>query len=827
MLRRLFPLLLLLGCIASLRASDTPLPAGSRPELVDGLYAEFTTPRGVFVTELHYKQVPATVAGFVGLAEGTLSPRDGKPFYTGLTWYRVVPGFVLQSGNPGLKDTGDDIIPHRFADEFVPGLRHKDVGILSMANAGPDTNGCEFFVTLGDCTRLNYLHTVFGRTIRGLEVLPLIQPDDAFTIKILRIGAEARAFKADPAAFAALTAKLKPYAGSPDPGPTAHFDDPSSLIPVEPPRAKNFNYKLANFERATGVRIVARLLAKSPTAAEDAAPGAYMRALAEKFGVAKRGALAVYFADEKDWRVWFSDEAVNIFLGRPAASADLVPEGAVHQVKTTFIDTAIAEGDAAYARQQKAAAPDKQPPPAQHLKLQVDALLDALILKLDPQVESHTPLPSLLPAAGSALSAPDDVKSLVAQKIDADYASLEALYKHFHANPELSLMEEKTAARLAAELRAAGYEVTEKFGGTGIVGVLKNGAGPTLLIRTDLDGLPVTEETGLPYASTTRVTSLSGTEVSTMHACGHDVHMTVFTGTARLLAALKDRWSGTAVFIGQPAEEIGTGARSMLAAGLYRQFPTPDYAIAIHDSATLPAGTVGIREGFVMANVDSVDITVRGRGGHGAYPHVTIDPVVLAARIVVALQTIVSRETRPVEPAVVTVGSIHGGTKHNIIPDEVKLQLTLRSYSDQVREHTIAALRRICRGEAIAAGVPEELMPLIAIKDEFTPATYNDPTLTRRVRTSLETWLGADKVTTIDPEMGGEDFSQFARTVEKVPACMFRIGAVDPAKVAESQRTGGPLPSLHSSKFAPLPEPTLKTGVTALTAAALDLLAKK
>jgi len=428
----------------------------------------------------------------------------------------------------------------------------------------------------------------------------------------------------------------------------------------------------------------------------------------------------------------------------------------------------------------------------------------------------------------SSAQAAEGARDFVANKLAADYPALDALYKHLHANPELSLMEEKTAARLAAELRAVGYEVTEKFGGTGIVGVLKNGAGPTLYIRTDLDGLPITEETGLPYASQTRVTNLAGEEVSVMQGCGHDIHMTVFTGTARMLAAMKDHWSGTVVFIGQPAEEIGVGARAMLAAGLYRQFPKPDYVVAVHDSATLPAGTVGILEGYVMANVDSVDITVRGRGGHGAYPHATIDPVVLAARIVLTLQTIVSRETRPVEPAVVTVGSIHGGTKPNIIPNEVKLQLTLRSYSDHVRQHTIAAIRRICRGEAIAAGLPDDLMPVITIKeDEFTPATYNDPALTRRVRGALVNWLGADKVTAIDPEMGGEDFSQFGRTTEKVPICLFRVGAVDPALVAESQRTGVPLPSLHSSKFAPLPEPTIKTGVTALTGVALDLLTKK
>jgi amidohydrolase len=424
--------------------------------------------------------------------------------------------------------------------------------------------------------------------------------------------------------------------------------------------------------------------------------------------------------------------------------------------------------------------------------------------------------------------AADDARDFVAHKLAADYPALDALYKHLHTNPELSLMEEKTAARIAVELRAVGYTVTEKFGGTGIVGVLANGPGPTVYFRTDLDALPVAEETGLPYASTTRVTNLAGQEVGVMQACGHDIHMTIFTGTARMLAAMKDRWSGTAVFIGQPAEEIGVGARAMLAAGLYRKFPRPDYVVAVHDSATLPAGTVGILEGYVMANVDSVDITVRGRGGHGAYPHATIDPVVLAARIVLTLQTIVSRETRPVEPAVVTIGSIHGGTKHNIIPNEVKLQLTLRSYTDNVRQHTIAAIRRICRGEAIAAGLPDDLMPVISIKeDEFTPATYNDPALTRRVRGALVNWLGADNVTAIDPEMGGEDFSQFGRTVEKVPICLFRVGAVDPALVAESRRTGDPLPSLHSSKFAPLPEPTIKTGVTALTATALDLLAKK
>jgi cyclophilin family peptidyl-prolyl cis-trans isomerase len=362
MLRRLLPLLLL-GC----------LPLAGTEKLADGLYAQFTTPRGVFVTELFYKQVPATVAGFVGLAEGTLSPRDGKPFYTGLTWYRVVPGFVIQSGNPGLKDTGDDIIPHRFNDEFVPGLRHHDLGMLSMANAGPGTNGCEFFVTLGDCTRLNYLHTVFGRTVQGLEVLPLIQPNDAFTIKILRVGADARAFQADPATFKALTAKLAPYSGSPLPGPAAHFDDPQGLLPTEPPRAKYFNFKLANFEAVTGMRIVARLFAAAPPAEEDKVPGAWMKAL------------AVYFAADDDWRVWIGDESTTAFFGRRPTPAELGDGAAFHGVKEAFLDAARAAGDAAYAKQKAAAPADQPPPPAQRLKLQTDAMLDGLILKLEPK----------------------------------------------------------------------------------------------------------------------------------------------------------------------------------------------------------------------------------------------------------------------------------------------------------------------------------------------------------------------------------------------------------------------------------------------------------
>lgn len=437
-------------------------------------------------------------------------------------------------------------------------------------------------------------------------------------------------------------------------------------------------------------------------------------------------------------------------------------------------------------------------------------------------------LPLLALAVASTYGAELTPQEFVRAKIAENYPSLDALYRDLHAHPELSLMEEKTSAKIAAELRTAGFEATEKFGGYGIVGILKNGAGPTLLIRTDMDGLPVAEETGVPYASKMRVANLSGQEVPVMHACGHDIHMTVFVGTARILASRKQDWSGTLIMVGQPAEEIGVGARSMLAAGLYRQFPVPTYAIAVHDSASLPAGTVGTVEGPILANVDTAEITVRGVGGHGAYPHLTKDPVVLAARIILALQTIVSRETRPLDPAVVTVGSIHGGTKANVISNEVKLQLTLRSYSESVRLHTIEAIKRICRGEAMAAGIPEDLMPVVSIsEDQFTPATYNDPALTRRVHKTLASWLGDVNTRTIDPEMAGEDFSQYGRTVEKVPLCLFRVGAVAPEKISESERTGEPLPSLHSSKFAPQAEPTIKTGIEALTAVALDLLGKK
>jgi amidohydrolase len=418
-------------------------------------------------------------------------------------------------------------------------------------------------------------------------------------------------------------------------------------------------------------------------------------------------------------------------------------------------------------------------------------------------------------------------RELVPAQIQKDYASLEVFYKDLHAHPELSFHEEATARKVAGELKQAGYSVTTKVGGHGVVGVLRNGNGPTILVRTDLDALPVKEETGLPYASTERTQDDKGNDVPLMHACGHDMHMTVLVGTARTLAALKDRWQGTLVLIGQPAEERVGGARQMIADGLFTRFPKPDYCLALHVNGSLPAGSVGYTEGFALANVDTVDITFRGVGGHGSAPHATKDPIVLAAQAILAFQTIVSRETEPGNPAVVTVGSIHGGTKHNIIPDEVKLQLTVRSYTDEVRTNTIVSIKRIARAMAQAAGVPENRMPLVTLSDESVSATYNDPPLTRRLSGAFQKWLGADKTVAVKAIMGAEDFSEFGRTKEKIPICMFWLGAVDPARVAESKRTGSPLPSLHSSRFAPVPEPAIRTGVTAMTAAVLELAGRK
>jgi amidohydrolase len=424
-------------------------------------------------------------------------------------------------------------------------------------------------------------------------------------------------------------------------------------------------------------------------------------------------------------------------------------------------------------------------------------------------------------------AAAPELRDVVAAKVAAEYGSLEAIYRQLHANPELSFMETKTAALIAKELRALGIEVTEKVGNTGVVGVLKNGAGPTVLIRADMDGLPVKELTGLPWASTAVVKDLAGRDQPAMHACGHDLHVTGLIGTARTLVALKAHWKGTIVFVAQPAEEIVAGARAMLTDGLYTRFPRPDFALALHVSAVRPAGLVTYVEGTPYASVSSVDIVVRGVGGHGSQPHTARDPIVLAAQIVGALQTIVSREVKPGTPAVVTVGTIQGGTKRNIISETVKLELTLRAFEDKVMEQLVTAIRRICEGTARAAGVPEDRLPVVTVTEESTPVTVNDPALTRRLAGTFVNWLGEKRVQTAPPTTGGEDFSEFGRTVPRVPIFIWGVGAADPAKAAAAEKAGTSLPSNHSPQAMFVPDPTLQTCVTSMTAAALELVSGK
>jgi len=418
--------------------------------------------------------------------------------------------------------------------------------------------------------------------------------------------------------------------------------------------------------------------------------------------------------------------------------------------------------------------------------------------------------------------------------IDRELPQLVNTYKMLHAAPELSHYEVKTSAFLAQQLRGLGYEVTENLGkyenaqwkGHGVVAVMKNGAGPTVLVRSDMDALPVEEQTGLPYASTVKTKNDAGQEVSVMHACGHDVHITSLIGTATMLARLKDQWRGTLVLIGQPAEETIDGAKAMLADGLYSRIPKPDYVIALHDSADLEAGKISYAPGYAMANSTSVEITIRGLGGHGSKPEATKDPIVVAAQVILALQTIVSRENSPLDPAVVTVGSIHGGAKSNIIPDEVKMLLTVRSYKEEVRQHILHSIERITKNIAAAAGIPDDRAPIVkASETETTPALYNDPQLTERVVKTLQVTLGADNVVQIPPIMASEDFGRFSLD-HQIPSLLFNLGAIEPAKVAASKQSGKPLPSLHSSLFAPLPEPTLRTGVKAMTAVVLDLMKK-
>jgi amidohydrolase len=433
---------------------------------------------------------------------------------------------------------------------------------------------------------------------------------------------------------------------------------------------------------------------------------------------------------------------------------------------------------------------------------------------------------SLLAAASMLAVSPAQADSLN-EAIAADLPSLMKLYRDLHANPELSGEEVRTAAKLAAEARRLGFTVTEKVGGTGVVAVMENGEGPTVMLRADMDGLPLEEKTGLAFASKAKAKTRQGNETYVMHACGHDTHMTGWVAAARQLAARKGEWSGTLVMILQPAEETGEGALAMLEDGLYTRFPKPDYALAFHDAAGAPAGYIGYAPGFALANVDSVDILVKGVGGHGAYPHTTKDPVVLASRIVGSLQTLVSREIDPQDPAVVTVGSFQAGSKHNIISDDALLLLTVRSYGDDTRAKLLDGIKRIARGEAIAAGMPEDRMPVVTLREtEFTPATYNSPEFSVAMARLFETRFGKDRVVQSKPVMGGEDFSRYRRADENINSMIFWVGGVPMAEYQASKAEGTKLPSLHSSFWAPDAEKVIATGAEALTAATLHIMKK-
>lgn len=412
-------------------------------------------------------------------------------------------------------------------------------------------------------------------------------------------------------------------------------------------------------------------------------------------------------------------------------------------------------------------------------------------------------------------------------QVDSVLPQMQELYRDLHAHPELSFQEQATAGKLAARLRELGFEVTEGVGRTGLVALLKNGDGPTVMLRTDLDALPVRENTGLAYASSATATDPKGETVPVMHACGHDFHMAAWMGAATILASHKDRWQGTLMLVGQPAEELGQGARAMLKDGLFTRFPKPDYAFAIHDQADEPAGIVGYTPGWALANADSVDIMIYGEGGHGSAPETTIDPIVIAARTILALQTIVSREIAPRDPAVISVGSIRGGFKHNIIPDSVHLELTVRSYTDEVRDHLLKAIERVARAEAEAAAAPRPPEVKVA---EGTRATYNDPKLTERLAGALKRALGAERVRQQEPVMGAEDFSEYGRA--GVPAVMLRVGAVPEEKYRVAQEKAGPggvlsLPSLHSSLWAPDTDLALRTAIATEVVGVMELMGKK
>jgi amidohydrolase len=430
--------------------------------------------------------------------------------------------------------------------------------------------------------------------------------------------------------------------------------------------------------------------------------------------------------------------------------------------------------------------------------------------------------------AATTLAAPAAADTL-SDQVKADLPSLMTIYRDLHTNPELSMQEVRSSAKLAAEAKKLGFEVTSGVGKTGVVAVMRNGPGPVVLLRADMDALPVIEQTGLPFASKAKGTSLAGVESGIMHACGHDTHMTAWIGTARRLAAMKGQWSGTLVMIAQPGEEIGTGAKAMLEDGLYTRFPKPAFAIAFHDSASLPAGTIGYTPGYALANVDSVDIDVKGVGGHGAYPQATKDPIVLGSRIVMALQTLISRENDPQSPGVVTVGSFHAGAKHNIISDDAKMLLTVRSYTDKTRQLLLDGIARIVRGEAIAAGMPEDKMPTIGLNvaNQYTPATFNTSKLTDSTVALFQQRFGDARVVRAPASMAGEDFSRYWLADKTMESLIFWVGGVPQDKWDAAGGDGAKLPSLHSPYWAPDAEKVIATGTEAMVVAALGVLGKK
>lgn len=432
---------------------------------------------------------------------------------------------------------------------------------------------------------------------------------------------------------------------------------------------------------------------------------------------------------------------------------------------------------------------------------------------------------ALLGFAGSGASQSVWITPTAAE-VDAIYPDIEALYIDLHRNPELAFQEVQTAAKLAERVKTLGYEVTTGVGRTGIVAVMRNGPGPIVMLRTELDALPVEEKTDLPFASKVVVQNASGQPTPVMHACGHDIHMSAWTGTARLMAEHKDRWHGTLVLVGQPAEEGSGGASAMLKDGFFTRFPRPDFALSLHVDDTMPAGTIGYHPGPFRSMSDGVTIIVHGRGGHAAMPMNAVDPIVLASRIVLGLQTIVSRENNPIDPVVITVGSIHGGTQGNIIPDEVRLQLSVRTYTLAVRRKTLEAIRRIARGEAISAGAPREPEVITPGDNAATSVVYNDPVLTARLAAALKANLGENTVVEMPAKMTSEDFADYW-IIGKVPSVLLHIGAVNAAKFAEIQKTGIPGPAPHSPEWAPDREPTIKGAIRTEVTELLELFRGK